>query len=56
MFSYRDDAHVLLAKSDSVSCLFHLLNRYVSVANLDLSSSLPFFHSLHFHKVTSSYS
>ena len=53
---YRDGAHVLLAKSDSVSCPFHLLNRYVSGANLDLSSSLPFFRSLHFHKVTSSYS
>ena len=56
MFSYRDGAHVLLAKSDSVSCPFHLLNRYVSAANLDLSSSLPFLRSLHFHKVTSSYS
>ena len=54
MFSYKDGAHVLLAKSDSVSCSFHLLNRYVSAANLDLSSSLPFFRSLHFHKVTSS--
>ena len=53
---YRDGAHVLLAKSDSVSCPFHLLNRYVSPANLDLSSSLPFFRSSHFHKVTSSYS
>ena len=50
---YRDGAHVLLAKSDSFSCPFHLLNRYVSAANLDLSSSLPFFRSLHFHKVTS---
>ena len=56
MFSYRDGAHVLLAKSDSVSCPFHLLNSYVSAANLDLSSSLPFFRSLHFHKVPSSYS
>ena len=56
MFSYRDGAHVLLAKSDSVSCPFHLLNRYVSAANFDLSSSLPFFRSLNFHKVTSSYS
>ena len=56
MFSYRDGAHVLLAKSAFVSCPFHLLNRYVSAANLDLSSSLPFFRSLHFHKVTSSYS
>jgi len=54
MFSYRDGTHVLLAKSDSVSCPFHLLNRYVGAANLDLSSSLPFFRSLHIHKVTSS--
>ena len=46
----------MLAKSDSVSCPFHLLNRYVSATNLDLSSSLPFFRSLHFHNVTSSYS
>ena len=36
MFSYRDSAHVLLAKSDSVFCPFHLLNRYVSATNLDL--------------------
>ena len=48
MFSYRDGAHVLLAKSDSVSCPFHLLNRYVSAVNLDLSSSLPFFSLLAF--------
>ena len=48
MFSYRDGAHVLLAKSDSVSCPFHLLNRYVSAVNLDLSSSLPFFPLLAF--------
>jgi len=53
---YRDGAHVFLRKSDSVSCPFHMLNRYVRSANLDLSSSLPFFRSLHFHKVTSSYS
>ena len=36
MFSYRDGAHVLLAISDSVSFPFHLLNRYVSAANLHL--------------------
>ena len=30
--------------------------RYVSAANLDLSSSLPFFRSLYFHKATSTYS
>jgi len=30
--------------------------RYVSAANLDSFSSLPFFRSLQFHKVTSSYS
>ena len=56
MFSYRDGAHVWLAKSDSVSCPFHLLNRYAGAANLDLSLCLPFFRSLHFHKVTSSHS
>jgi len=33
-----------------------MLNRYVGAANLDLSSSLPFFRALHFHKATSSYS
>ena len=33
-----------------------MLERYVRAANLDLSSSLPFFRSLHFHKVTPSYS
>ena len=42
---YRGGAHVLLAKSDSVSCPFHMLNRYVGAANLDLSSSLPFFRA-----------
>ena len=40
---YRDCAHVLLAKSDSVSCPFHLLNRYVSAANLDMCSCLYLF-------------
>ena len=53
---YRDGANVLLAKTDSVSCPFHMLYRYVCAANLDLSSSLPFFRSLHFHKATSTYS
>ena len=45
---YRDGAHVLLAKSDPVSCPFHLLNRFVSAASLDLSSSLPLFPLLEF--------
>ena len=40
---YRDGAYVLLAKTACVSCPFNLLRRYVSAANLDLSSSLPFF-------------
>ena len=39
---YRDGAYVLLAKTGYVSCPFNLLRRYVSAANLDLSSSLPF--------------
>ena len=53
---YRDGAYVLLAKTGYVSCPFNLLRRYVSAANLDLSSSLPFFRSLYFHKATSTYS
>lgn len=52
---YMDGAHVLLVKSDSVSCRFHMLDRYVRAANVNLSSSLPFC-SLHFHKVNSFYS
>ena len=52
---YRDGAHVLLVKSDSASCPFHMLNRCIRAVNLDLSSSLPF-RSLHFHKVNSFYS
>ena len=40
---YRDGAYVLLAKSDSVSCPFRMLNRHVRTANLGLFSSLPFF-------------
>ena len=39
---YRDGAYVLLAKTGHISCPFNLLRRYVSAANLDLSSSLPF--------------
>ena len=53
---YRDGAYVLLAKTGHVSCPFSLLHRYVSAANLDLSSSLPFFRSLYFHKATPTYS
>ena len=52
---YRDGAYVLLAKTGYVSCPFNLLRRYVSAANLDLSSSLPFFRSLYFLKATSTY-
>ena len=52
---YRDGAYVLLAKTGYVSCPFNLLRRCVSAANLDLSSSLPFFRSLYFHKATSTY-
>ena len=50
---HRDGAYVLLGKTGHVSCPFNLLRRYVSTANLDLSSSLPFFRSLYFHKATS---
>ena len=52
---YRDGAFVLLARTGSVSCPFNLLCRYVSVPCLDLSSSLPLFRSLYFHKATSTY-
>ena len=52
---YSDGAYVL-AKTGHVSCPFNLLRRYVSAANLGLSSSLPFFRSLYFHKATSIYS
>ena len=50
---YRDGAYVLLAKTGYVSCPFNLLRRYVSAANLDLSSSLPFFCSFYFQKAIS---
>lgn len=42
-------------QNQTVSCPFRMLNRYVCATNLDLSSSLPFFRYLHFHRVTSSY-
>ena len=53
---YRNGAYVLLAKTGCVSRPFNLLRRCVSAANFDLSSSLPFFRSLYFHKATSTYS
>ena len=40
----------------TVSCPFHILNINVCAANLDLSSSLLFFRSLHFQRATSTYS
>ena len=46
----------MLAKTGYVSCPFNQLCRYVSAAYLDLSSSLPFFRSLYFHKANSTYS
>ena len=53
---YRHGTYVFLAKTGHVSCPFNLLCRYISAANLDLSSSLLFFCSLHFQKATSTYS
>ena len=45
----------MLTKKGYGYCPFNLLRKYVSVANLDLSSSLPFFRSLCFHKATFTY-
>ena len=38
----------MLAKTGHITCPFNLLSRYVQVANIDLSSTLKFFRTLHF--------
>ena len=52
---YRDGSRVLLAKTGSISCPFDLLERYVCSAGLQLSSTLPFFRALYYHKSNCSY-
>ena len=45
---YRNGNVVVLAKTGDVTCPFSLLSRYVQVANIDLSSTLKIFRTLHF--------
>ena len=45
---YRNSNVFALAKTGDVPCPFSLLSRYVQVANIDLSSTLKFFRTLHF--------
>ena len=47
---YRNGNVVVLAKTDHITCPFSLLSRYVQVGNIDLSSDLKFFRTLHFLK------
>lgn len=46
----------MLAKTGHITCPFSLLSRYVQVANIDLSSTLKFFRTLHFLRSKSCYS
>ena len=48
---YRNGNVVVLAKTGHITCPFSLLSRYVQIANIDLSSDLKFFRTLHFFKV-----
>jgi len=45
---YTNGNVVVLAKTGHITCPFSLLSRYVQVANIDLSSNLKFFRTLHF--------
>ena len=47
---------VVLAKTGHITCPFSLLSRYVHVANIDLSSTLKFFRTLHFLRSKGCYS
>ena len=47
---YRNGNVVVLAKIGHITCPFSLLSRYVQVGNIDLSSDLKFFRTLHFFK------
>jgi len=46
---YRN-GNVVLAKTGHITCPFSLLSRYVQVGNINLSSNLKFFRTLHFLK------
>ena len=52
---YRNGKTVMLAKTGHITCPFSLLSRYVQVANIDLSSNLKFFLTLHFSRSKASY-
>ena len=43
---YRDGAFVFLAKTDNLACPFAILKRYISKANIDLSSQELFFRRI----------
>ena len=45
---YRNGNVVVLAKTGHITCPFSLLRRYVQVGNIDFSSDLKFFRTLHF--------
>lgn len=53
---YRNGNVVVLAKTGHITCPFSLLSRYVQVANIDLSSNLKFFRTLHFFRSKGCYS
>ena len=53
---YRNGNVVVLAKTGHITCPFSLLSRYVQVANIDLSSTLKFFRTLHFLRSKGCYS
>ena len=53
---YRDGSEVLLARKDTVTCLYTILSRYCHLAALNCNSSDFVFRSLVYHKSTLSYS
>ena len=53
---YRNGNVVVLAKTGHITCPFSLLSRYVQVANIDVSSNLKFFRTLHFLRSKGCYS
>ena len=47
---------LLLAKTGHITCPFSLLSKHMQVANIDLSSTLKFFRTLHFLRSKGCYS